>query len=180
MTRRWGQQSNAIDIPFDPSLCSPPFAATDVQYALCEARSSAVGKLMYVSFIANGNTADKFLGYQNASTTSDTLPFVMPFGGDFIGTTFSNQDNNVDIDMLIYKNGVTPSNLIYTRYIRNKRTAWKTNFLVSGIAQGDRISVYLKKYTGGTGDSTAQDPAVLLVFAINPGVFGEGGQQNGD
>lgn len=180
MTRRWGHQPNAADIPYDPNVCSSPFTADNVQDAICEARLSATGKLMPFFFFSTGNVSNKWLNFTNGSTTSDTLPMVLQFGANLIGTTFSNQDNNVDMDIEIYRNGVLPANLMYTRLIRNKRTAWKTDISISGFNQGDRISVYFKKFTGGTGISTAQNPVVQLLFAVNPAQLGDGGQQNGD
>lgn len=178
MTRRWGHQPNAVDVPFDNATNG--FTATDVQAAIEESRSSAVGKLIPFFFFSTGNVSNKFLNFTNGSTTTDTLPMVLPFGAQLVATTFSNQDNDVDTNVLIYRNGVLPGNLMYTRLIRNKRTAWKTNINVSGFLQGDRVSVYLEKFTGGTGLSTAQNPVVLLLFAVNPAQLGEGGRQNGD
>ena len=180
MTRRWTNQPNAFDIPFDTTVCNFTPASDNVQLAICEARNSAVGKLMPFYFFSTGNVSNKFMNFTNGSTTTASLPMVLPFSGDLIGSTFTNQDDDVDMDIEIYRNGIAPGNLMYTRFIRNKRTAWKTDINNTGYLQGDRVSMFFKKYTGGTGKTTAQNPVVQLLFAINPAQLGEGGRQFGD
>lgn len=178
MTRRWTNTPNALDVPFNNATNG--FTATDVQAAIEEAQSSAVGKLFYVLFSATGNTSDKWLGYGNGTTSSASIPLVLPFAGNLIGATFSNNDNDVDGDYQVFRNGILDGNLMYTWQIRNKRTAWITNINVTGFGQGDRVSLFHKNVTSGTGDRTAQDPIVKLIFSINPASYSEGGQQNGD
>lgn len=133
------------------------------------------GKLIDFFFVASGNTADKWLGVGNGSTASNLIPYILPWSANLVSLTFTNQDNNVDIDVLIYKNGI----LLYTWDIRNKRTAWKTNASLGSFSQGDRLSCFLKKYLGGTGDSTAQDPIVELTLVVDLANSGEGGTQYG-
>ena len=164
--------------PFDNSTNG--FISTDVQSAIEESQGSAVGKLFYVLFQSTGNTSDKWLGYGNGTTSSSTIPLVLPFAGNLVGATFSNNDNNVDGDYQVFRNGILAGNLMYTWQIRNKRTAWITNISVTGFTQGDRVSLFHKNVTNGTGDRTAQDPIVMLIFAINPASYSTGGQQNGD
>lgn len=134
------------------------------------------GKLADFLFSASGNTSDKWVGIGNGSTASNTLPLIIPQDAEISALTFSNQDDNVDIDIELYINGT----LDFTWEIRNKRTAWKTDLIsMSGIVQGDRISCFLRKYTGGTGDTTAQDPVIEIFLVYTGDNEAEGGTQYG-
>ena len=134
------------------------------------------GKLIDFLFISSGNTSDKWLGIGNGSTASNTLPLIMPQECELTALTFSNQDDNVDMDIQVFING----SLHYTWEMRNKRTAWKTDISGAGtIAQGARVSLFMKKFTGGTDDQTAQDPVVAVFFVYTDDNDGEGGTQNG-
>lgn len=173
MSIRFNITPTADGIPFDNDTNG--FMADNVQDAIEEAVTGIEGDLLDFLFTSSGNTADKWLGVGNGSTSSNTLPFVLPHDSELVWLTFSNQDDNVDIDIEFYKNGT----LVYTWNIRNKRTAWKTD--ISGISctQGDRVSCFARKYTGGTGDSTAQDPVIEVGFKVIGTSDGEGGTQNG-
>lgn len=174
----WPQKSEvARSVPFDNSTNG--FIATSTQTAIEEAQISAAGKLFYSIFSSTGNTSDKFIGYGNGATTSNTVPLILPFAGNLVGATFSNQNNNVDADYQVFKNGVLAGNLTYTWQVRNNRSAWITNINVGGFLQGDRVSLYHKKFTG-TGGSTAQNPVLMLIFSINPAAYAVGGRTNGD
>ena len=161
-------------IPFDNDTNG--FAADNVQDAIEEARGSAIGNLIRFPFIASGNTSDKWLGYVNSAAPSNQIPFINPQDATLNGVTFSNRDNNVDIDIQIFRNGT----LVYTWEVRNKRVAW--NVGIPGgpsFSQSDRVSCFLKKYTGGSGDSTAQDPIVELWIKIDTEQATDSGIQNG-
>ena len=134
------------------------------------------GKLADFVFVASGNTADKWLGIGNGSTASNTLPLILAQDCDLTAITFSNQDDNVDIDVELYVNGV----LDFTWEVRNKRTAWKTDAVgLSTYSQGDRLSCFLRRYSSGTGDDTAQDPAIEVFIVYRNDNVAEGGTQYG-
>lgn len=138
------------------------------------------GKIIDFGFFSSGNTSNKWLAFTNGSTSTDTLPFIMPQDACLTGLTFSNQDDNVDIDIEIYKNGITDVDKVFTWEIRNKRTAWKTiNPGGTCFLQGDRVHVYARKFDGGTGDQTAQDPVLEIFFLLTSNVISEGGTVNG-
>lgn len=163
----------AGSIPFDNDTNG--FTSDNVQDAIEEAQNSAVGALIPLQFEHTGNTSNKWLGYTNPAAPSNEIPFVAPQNIAIKGITFVNRDDNVDIDIEIYKNGT----LVHTENIRNKR--WAYNVGISGPAgnQGDRWSIFLRKYDGGTGDQTAQDPIVVLYCKFTNEAAGSGGQQNG-
>lgn len=167
---------DAADVPFDGTVCDPDFDADNVQDAICEARISALGSLLTFPFVATGNTADKWLGYANSAAPSNDIPYIVPQNADLKGIAFSNADDDVDIDIQIFRNG----SLLHTELIRNKR--WYLKAGISGsptFSQGDRISVFLKKFTGGSGDQTAQDPSVILVIKFTNEVAATLGAQFG-
>lgn len=163
----------AESIPFDNS--SNGYAADNVQDAIEEAQGAISGKLADFLFHTSGNTSNKWLGLGSGSTPSNTLPLIIPQDGQLLWLTFSNEDNNVDIDVEIYVNGT----IIQTWEVRNKRTGWKTDFVPMNVSQGDRVSCFLRRYNGGTGDNTAQDPAVEVFFQFTEDNSDEGGTQHG-
>ena len=136
---------------------------------------SAVGSLIPYVFTTTGNTSDKWLGAYVPSTTSNTVPLMIPQAVDLKGVLFSNEDDDVDTDLEVYKNGV----LVHTELVRNKRTYY--NVGISGVSfiQGNRISVFLKKFAGGTGDQTAQNPIVTLLVKTTGESSNSGGTQYG-
>ncbi len=164
---------HAFSIPFDNDTNG--FTADNVQDAIEESRTSAVGDFIEFDFVTNGNTSNKWLGYSNSAASSDMIPYVAPHQMEIKALTFSNFDDNVDIDVEIYRNGT----IIYTWEVRNKRTAYKANFTGLSFNQGDRMSVFLRKFTGGTGDTTAQDPIIEVLTKITSEVDAEGGTQYG-
>lgn len=134
------------------------------------------GKLADFVFVSNGNTADKWLGIGNGSTASNTLPLILAQDCTLTAITFSNQDDNVDCDIEIYINGT----LDFTWEVRNKRTAWATDITGFGAYnQGDRLSMFMRRYSGGTGDDTAQDPAVEVFLVYTNDNTASGGTQYG-
>jgi hypothetical protein len=137
---------------------------------------SGIGTVLPYPFIANGNTANRWMGTYESSHFSDQSPLVLPQESELKGMTFMNMDNNVDIDVEVYRNGI----LAKVFEVRNKRFAYVVGITPSvTMAQGDRVSVYLKKHTGGSGDNTAQDPNVTLLMKIVGETGADNGQQNG-
>lgn len=152
------------------------FTARTTQEAIEQGRTSGIGTVLPYPFISNGNSSNKWLGTYEASHFSNENPLVLPQNSDLKGMTFMSIDNDVDIDIEVYCNGT----LAKTFEIRNKRFAY-----IVGVSppvtmlQGDRVSVYLKKYTGGTGDQTPQDPTVTLLMKIVAETGADSGQQTG-
>lgn len=137
--------------------------------------TSADGGLMTYVFTTTGNTADKWLGCYVPSTFSNVVPLLIPQQSDVKAILFSNQDDDVDIDIQIFKNG----SLVHTEEVRNKRFYYNVGMSGITFVQGDRMSLFLKKYTGGSGDQTAQDPVIYVTTKYINEVSGSGGQQNG-
>lgn len=164
----------AIDSPFDNSTNG--FTATDEQAAIKEARDSGIGTVLPYPFLASGNTADKWLGTFEAQFSSNVTPLIVPQDSDLKGMLWMNQDDDVDIDVEVYRNAT----LVKTFEVRNKRMAWVVGISPAvSFNQGDRISVFLKKYTGGTGDQTAQNPVVQLLCKFTAEVGADSGIQTG-
>lgn len=138
---------------------------------------SVAGSIKVFPFVTTGNTNNKWLGAYIPSTLSNNIPLLVPYKSTLSGVFFINGDDDVDIDVEIYKNGV----LIHTEEIRNKRFYWNIGDLSPGteFLQGDRVSVFLAKFTGGTGDQTAQDPVVNINLRAIEEANSTGGQQFG-
>jgi len=73
---------------------------------------------------------------------SNQQPLILFNAGVVTGLTFSNLKDNVDLDILFYKNNA----LEYTWEVRNSRFAYKTNNLLGfQFDTGDRISIYTQE-----------------------------------
>lgn len=171
-----GYPDDALRLHFlDNSVRSNGFSAQNVQDAIEESRNQVAGKLEDFGFMSSGSVQNKWLNIDHPSVTSDTVPLVTPWSGKITALTFSNKNDNVDIDIELYINTV----LAYTWEIRNKRTAWKA--LAGGIAtvsQGDRLSMFARAYNGGTGGSP-RDVAGEIMATLITQPDGDGGTQNG-
>ena len=135
------------------------------------------GKLVDFSFGNVGNTQNKWLEFATSSASSDEDPFVAVFGGILVGLTYVNTRDNTDLNIEIYKNG----SIWFTWEIRNKRYAFKTNFdsPEPTLLQGDRISMFSKKITSGSGSSQPSTPIVEFTLQVTSSPIAEGGGQNG-
>jgi len=131
-----------------------------------------VGKLYTVQGFGTGTTADKWLNVEHPSSTSLTNPLIVPGGGNAVSITYSNSNNSSETDVKIYKNG----SLAYTWQVRNKRVAWKIlNAGLFSVAQGDRISIYVKKVTG----TDPKDPLVVISMMMTSFADADSGIENG-
>jgi hypothetical protein len=179
MPRRDEYMAVAESVPYDPTKepdCD--LVSENVQDAideLCGRIESNVGDLFKVNFTGNGNSSDKWLGFDNGSTRSDEIPFIAPYNSTLDALTFSNNNDDVDTDAELHINGL----VVFTWEIRNKRTAFKTDITSPVIVQGDRISLFMKKVTSGTGTTIPQDPTLSVWFSINDDNNAEGGTQFG-
>lgn len=167
---------DAFNIRFlnDPDRANA-FNSRNVQEAIEEARTSGIGSVIPFVFSSSGNTADKWLEYTSSSAPSNEVPLLVPQNADIKGFTFSNKDDDVDIDVEIYCNGT----LVYTWEVRNKRTYYETGISAGSLLQGDRLSVFFKRYSGGTGDDTAQTPILTVLIKFTAEAAGSGGTQHG-
>jgi hypothetical protein len=151
------------------------FAARDVQAAIEESNVSATGTLSPLTFVQSGNVKDKWLGFANNAGSSQDIPFVAIQPYALKGITFANDNDDVDIDIEVYKNAV----LFTTVSVRNKR--WYYDYDIGSLsgAQGDRLSVFFKSVVGGTGNDTAKDPMVALYVKFTSEIDASGGAQTG-
>jgi hypothetical protein len=132
--------------------------------------STIQGRLISFSFKNSGNTSNKWVSFGASSATSNSVPFVCPFNLVLCAITFSNEDDNESSDIEVYKNG----SLLFTWEVRNKRTAYKSNF-AQNFSAGDRISIFMRKAQG----KTPNNPVLEVILLISDNVVGEGGTQNG-
>lgn len=131
--------------------------------------TSAVGGS--IACMDDGLTFNKWLsiGRTSASSTSDTVPAVIPFNSVLYSLTYINSTDDTGTDVEIYKNGV----LLFTWQIRNKRRAYKTDGLTTiTFLAGDYIGIYMKDVSGSTKPS---DPLIYIHYSFTDGTFGEGG-----
>ena len=130
------------------------------------------GKLFDFSFGKTGLARNVWLEFSSSSAPSNSSPLVCPYGAELIALTFSNTSDDKSTDAEIYKNGVLET----TWQIRNKRTAFKSDFSGVNFAQGDRVSLFIREFTMGDNPTT---PIIEFYFNITDDTPGEGGTQNG-
>jgi len=132
------------------------------------------GKIINFVFVNVGTTSNKWLEYGSSSASSDTTPYVSPFGGSLVGLTYMNKTDDTNTDVKIYKNG----SLLFTWEIRGKRWAYKTNISAPqpSLNQGDKISVFFKKVNGASKPNT---PTIDMLFQVSSAPLAEGGGQTG-
>jgi len=151
------------------------FASDNVQDAIEEARNSAIGTLIEFHFNSGGsNVNNAWLAFGDPSAPSNDVPMVAPQNLEIKGLVFSNKDDNSDTDMEIYCNGT----LSATVEIRAKRYYWKVGATITTVNQGDRVSVFLKKY--GTVSSAPSKPNISLYCKVVKEMPADDGEENGD
>ena len=178
---RWIILGDAFDKYFLSESSTPVrnngFLSTNVQEAIEEAKAAIEGKVSVLpTFLNNGQTKNKWLALDGAMESSNYLPAVTAFDSRLASITYVNDNDDTDIDLEFYKNGV----LVYIWEVRNKRSAWKTNELSQiTFTRGDRISCFAREVMDGTGVGPSSVIVFVNVQTVNS-VQDEGGQQYGD
>ncbi len=121
-----------------------------------------------IAFFNDGVTNNKWLKVGDGQVlTSDKAPVILPYDAMVYALTFTNKNNNTDVDFEIYKNGT----LHYTWTLATKRWAYKTNGLSAvTFAAGDQMSVFTKS-TG----TFPNNPLIVIHFSFLNGNEAEGG-----
>lgn len=172
------------DTAFNIRFLSQPermngFVAKNIQEAIEESKATVEGKVSVLpTFLNNGLTKNKWLALDGSMNASNILPAITAFDSKLSAITFMNGNNNADVDLEFYNNGI----LVFTWYVRNKRHAYKTSALSAvTFLQGDRISCFARAVTNHFsqgGDGTGVDASSVIVFVnvqtVNS-LTGEGG-----
>ncbi len=121
-----------------------------------------------VAFFNDGVTNNKWLKVGDGQVlTSDRAPVILPYDSTVYALTFTNKNDNSDVDFEIYKNGT----LHYTWSLTDKRWAYKTSGLSAvTFSAGDQMSVFAT----GTG-TNPNNPLIVIHFSFLNAVQGEGG-----
>lgn len=129
------------------------------------------GSLFHLIFTENGSAKNKWLENNANSLTSNETPGVIPFACELVAITYSNEENDSDTNIKIYKanvnNGNNSSN-VYEWQIRNARTAYKNNIENISFDAGDKIGIYLQD-----AGSDVHDVVIILYFRIISEGIGE-------
>lgn len=110
----------------------------------------AAGAIYQLVFLHEGSDAtDRWYShYGDTSLTSDKSPAIVPWDSKLIALTYTNQDNNSDVDLEIYsvhEADTTQKDVEFVWQLRNARVARKTNFSPSILFEaGDRVAVYAR------------------------------------
>jgi len=154
----------ASSIPFDNSTNG--FAATDVQTAIEEVRTSFNGKGYQLTFVANGTATNTWLSQEDANVPSSASPAMVAYKSRLVGITFVNKNVNVNtIIRIAISNKATTNNTINRAYkwtLDNVRTASKTDDQLGfTLEAGDKVGVYMED-TGGN----PSDVVIVMHFIV--------------
>jgi len=141
------QLRTAVNNSFDNSTNG--FVSTNVQAAIEEAQSTALGKLVFVVSINRNGSMSGGDWFGRSEVLPNTASFVCPTNMQFIGISWSNANSNCDFDLEFYKNGRTTTKF-RTYQARNLTLGyaygWADSFSagdyidVKYIDQGDNVS----------------------------------------
>ena len=110
---------------------------------------SVAGDLYTLTFSEDSTASNEYINSGVNGTESNATPHIIPFKSKVMAYTFSNSDNDGDVDIEIYSvpegSGNAPTTLEDTWVLRNARTARKTNFTQDVIFEaGDKVTVYFR------------------------------------
>jgi len=130
-------------------------------YQLIDPLSNDVTLFHHV-FQYEGSARTRWLSHEgDTSIPSNNTRAIIPWNCTLFGVSYSNQYNNRDVDIEVYKNGTASSDKVFTLEVRNLRWKYKTNISGVNFLPGDRISCR----TRDRGDNS-NDPVVHLFYKI--------------
>lgn len=88
---------------------------------------------------------DNKWGDSGRDFNSDDTPHILPFPGELIAMTYTNEENDSDCKVQLFKNGNSNSDKIVDWQFTNTQTRYKTDFSSITFAQGDVLSLKVKK-----------------------------------
>lgn len=111
----------AASVPFDNDTNG--YAAEDVQAAIEESKITAVALPRYAIVTTfNGTVSNnQWLGYSNL-LPGDSVPIIIPSNAVLKEISFSNVRNNVNGDLVLYRNGTAAGDIITSIPVDNIRS----------------------------------------------------------
>lgn len=109
------------------------------------------GAIFTLIFVHEGGTSKDrwYCHHGDTGMTSDRTPAVLPWDCKLMAMTFSNRDDNSDVDLEIYsvpENDTTQKDVEFVWQLRDCRVARKTNFSPEILFEaGDRVAVYARE-----------------------------------
>lgn len=152
-------------------------AFIDGTWRCLKSKGQPLGAFFQHAFTGGQKDAWMFYEDSNSSPPSgpessgDVAPAVMPFACVVSSLTFTNKNDNVSVDVELYKNG----SLFYTWSVTNSHVAYKTTSLTAvTFSAGDRLGIYLDDV--GTGND-ADQASVVVNFEVTSNSLIDGSTQ---
>lgn len=158
----------------------PPWMVTNpapgYTYVELNLSNTAEGKEATYQFFNNGsNIQNKWLDHEGSNIPSDMTPGVVSANSKVRAITYSNDRDNTDIDIQIYRNGITPGDMIFAWQLRDCRLAYKTDFDGSlPFNRGDTVRMFAKKVVGGPGGQNPTKAVIKLTLINTDDIKAEG------
>jgi len=136
-------------------------------------QGAVAGNTYQHQFVGGTRNSWMFFADSNATPPSGpessgtVAPAVFPFSATATSLTFSNREDNADIDVEFYKNGT----FLFTWSVTNSHTAFKTSALSTlSFVAGDRLGIFLTD-TG----VNANKITVIITYEVTSSVLTDGG-----
>lgn len=109
--------------------------------------ASPLGGIYALHFGDSGSVGNEYLENSISRRPTNEVPQIVPFNSKVIAYTYSNRDNDSDIDLKIYSvaenSANSPTILKDAWVLRNARSARKTNFPSDIVFNaGDKVTIY--------------------------------------
>jgi hypothetical protein len=155
------QKVGPLDTDWSPIGVSAPLEARD---------------LIIIEFGTDSDLGNKWLEiFDHHTSTTDKVPAIAEYKLKVVGLTFTNEIDDADVDLEVFVNGITATELVFTWQLRNMQNAWYSGFASDVIfEQGDRIAVRGMTPAVGTGDKPKKNVFRMLcrIVELNDGSGG--------
>jgi len=115
-----------------------------------------VGAIQKFSFGSDANAGDKWLSHEFENVSGFDVPAIVGYESELRSVYFNNKNSNIDVDIEVYKNGITAGDKVYTLEVRNSKWRVVSGLPVISFSPGDKIRVYIKKISGTANDVISQ------------------------
>ena len=127
----------------------------------------------FFTFFDNETASNKWYNFASARIVSNMTRAIFPFSSVLTAVTFTNEEPDSDIDIELYKNGITISERVAIFPVRDSQCAWWTSNLDGySFDPGDKLAVYAR--SAGGGSTKPQATVITITFRVTDDVPGDG------
>ena len=133
-------------------------------------------KLISLTFSRTGNPLNNTWLRNGVNTNTNQVPSIIPFNCKLVSLVFSNRNDEADLNIEFYKNGLSSADEEFVWELRNAQNAHISNFPQEfTYQQGDRIAVRVTD----EGENN-RDVWVMMFLLLTDDTKTSGGNQDRD